>query len=272
MRVEAARSVFSALPFSALSTLQHSSPSHRRGGGRLRGALDYPPMRLAVVIPTLDEGAVLGATLDSLGRVLERDDFVVVSDGGSSDDTVAIAERRGKVVVRGAAGRGGQLQRGARAALERGADALLFVHADTTLPAGARSRVDEALAAGAAGGGFLVAFDGSRAIYRLAESLVNARTRWLRVPLGDQAQFASASAFGAAGGFPDWPILEDVELLRRLRRVGRLAVVATPVVTSVRRFEARGVLRTVATNWLIWTLFLLGAAPHRLARLYGRAR
>jgi rSAM/selenodomain-associated transferase 2 len=229
-------------------------------------------MRLGVVIPTLDEESALGDTLLSVESALERDDLTVVSDGGSADRSAELATSRGARVVLGAPGRGGQLDRGAREALRAGADALLFVHADTRLPSSARERIADALSAGAAGGGFLVSFDGARRRYRLAERLVNTRTRFLRVPLGDQAQFASGAAFTAAGGFPDWPILEDVELLRRLRRVGRIEILSPPVVTSVRRFEANGVIRAVATNWLIWMLFLLGASPQRLAHLYDRGR
>jgi rSAM/selenodomain-associated transferase 2 len=225
-------------------------------------------MRLAVVIPTLDEETALDRTIESAGRLLEHGDLLLVSDGGSADRTAAIAEARGARLLRGAPGRGGQLERGAREAVRLGADALLFLHADTRLPAQARLGIEGALAAGAAGGGFLVSFDNDRSVYRLGERVVNARTRWLRVPLGDQAQFASAAAFLATGGFPDWPILEDVEMLRRLRRVGRIAVLSPPVLTSARRFEERGPLRTVATNWLIWALYLLGGNPRRLARLY----
>jgi rSAM/selenodomain-associated transferase 2 len=229
-------------------------------------------MRLAVVVPVLDEENALGRTLESARRTLAPDDLLLVSDGGSTDRTVAIALSFGAVVLRGAAGRGGQLERGAREALRHGAGALLFLHADTLLPALARERVVAALAAGAAGGGFLIAFDGDRWIYRLGERCVNARTRRLGVPLGDQAQFASAVAFEAAGGFPEWPILEDVELMRRLRKVGPLAALEPPVLTSVRRFEQRGAVRTVATNWLIWSLFSLRVSPQRLARLYRQVR
>lgn len=225
-------------------------------------------MRFAVVVPVLDEEAALGHVLETTRRQLLPGDLLVVSDGGSADRSVAIAASFGASVVRGAAGRGRQLQAGAGEALRHGAEALLFLHADTVLPPEARQRVEAALALGVAGGGFLVAFDGARWRYRVGERFVNARTRLLRVPLGDQAQFASAAAFEAAGGFPEWPILEDVELMRRLRRIGPLAVLEPPVSTSVRRFERQGTLRTVATNWLIWSLFLFGVSPSRLARLY----
>jgi rSAM/selenodomain-associated transferase 2 len=230
-------------------------------------------MRLAVVVPVLDEEAALPRTLESARAALLADDLLIVTDGGSADASVAIASSFGATVVTGSPGRGRQLERGAREALRLGAAALLFLHADTMLPASARERIADAIAAGAAGGGFLVRFDARGWRYRLGERVVNARTRRLRAPLGDQAQFATAAAFVATGGFPDWPILEDVELMRRLRRVGPLAVLDPPVLTSARRFERRGPARTVATNWLIWTLFRLGWSPQRLARFYyGKAR
>jgi rSAM/selenodomain-associated transferase 2 len=231
-------------------------------------------MSLAIVIPTLDEEAVLAETLAHARRQLRIDagDLLVVSDGGSGDRTVELARAAGAAVLAGPAGRGGQLARGARHAIERGARALLFLHADSRLPEGARERVLASLEGGAAGGGFLVSFVPPTRLLRLGARLVAARTRWLRVPLGDQAQFAAAAAYERAGGFPDWPVLEDVELLRRLKRVGRLEIVELRVETSARRFATRGVARTVATNWLIWGLYSAGVDPQTLSRLYRQVR
>jgi rSAM/selenodomain-associated transferase 2 len=226
-------------------------------------------MRLAAVVPTLDEQAALPRTL---ACVREACDLVVVSDGGSSDATLAIARDAGAHVVMGGAGRGRQLNAGAHAALEAGADVLLFVHADTVLPAGARASIERAIAGGAAGGGFEVRFDDARRIFALGSRIVNLRTRLWRAPLGDQAQFVAREAFCALDGFRDWPILEDLDLMRRLRRHGRIEVLGPPVSTAVRRFVERGIARTIAANWTIWALFLLGVAPARLARLYPHIR
>ncbi len=220
-------------------------------------------------MPTLDEAVALAHHLPAALAVA---DFVVVSDGGSADRTVAIAEELGALVVSGTAGRGVQLNRGARAALAAGADLLLFLHADTVLPPGARAALDAAVAGGARGGAFLLRFDSARAGMRLGGWLVSMRTRWLRMPLGDQAQFATRDTFAALGGFRDWPLLEDLDFAWRLRRAGALTVIAAPVTTSARRFHERGSTRTVATNWMIWLLFLLGISPHRLARLYKKIR
>jgi rSAM/selenodomain-associated transferase 2 len=231
-------------------------------------------MSFSIVIPTLDEEAVLASTLAAAERHLRRaeGDLLVVSDGGSRDATVTLARSADAEVVAGLPGRGPQLARGAAHAITRGATTLLFLHADSRLPEGAREEVLACLRSGAAGGGFLVSFVPETPLLRFGAGMVALRTRLLRVPLGDQAQFASTDAYRAAGGFPDWPILEDVELLRRLKRIGRLAIVKRPVSTAARRFATRGVVRTVATNWLIWGLYTVGVSPHTLARLYGSVR
>ena len=115
-------------------------------------------------------------------------------------------------------------------------------------------------------------FDGDHRLLRLGSKLVNGRTRLLRAPLGDQAQFVSREAFQALGGYRSWPILEDLDFVRRLRRLGSVAVLDGPATTSFRRFEANGVMRTVARNWAIFLLFCLGISPHRLARAYRKVR
>ena len=200
---------------------------------------------------------------------LEVADEVIVSDGGSTDGSVEIARRSGALVVEGAPGRGSQLNRGAAAAA---GDVLLFLHADSTLPADHRRQIETAIAEGCAGGGSLIRFDVAGGFLRFGAGWINRRTRLTRLPLGDQAQFVIQEVFEALGGYREWPILEDLDLMRRLKRAHRLAVVAGPVVTSSRRFIDHGVLKTIAVNWTIWCLYLLGVSPHRLARLYGRDR
>jgi len=224
-------------------------------------------MRLAIVVPTLNEDDALRRHLP---RALEAADEVVVSDGGSSDGTVEVARRLGARVVSGPPGRGGQLNRGAAAA--GAADVLLFLHADTTLPARGGAAVREAIAKGANGGAFFLRFDVDRPAQRLGAWLINRRTRFLRLPLGDQAQFVTREAFEKLGRFRDWPILEDLDFAVRLRRLGAMKLIEEPVTTAARRFLELGAARTVATNWLIWALYFLGVSPHRLARLYRRNR
>ncbi len=224
------------------------------------------PMRLAIVVPTLNEEASLRRHLPAS---LAAADQVVVSDGGSTDGTLAVARELGALVVTGPPGRGGQLTRGAEAT---DAPLLLFLHADTRLPPDGVRRIREAVTGGAMGGGFLVRFDAGRPMLRLGERLINLRTRWTGLPLGDQAQFVTREAFRRLGGYRDWPILEDLDFAMRLRRLGRTVLIPSPVTTAARRFLEQGIVRTVATNWLIWLLFFCGVSPHRLARLYKHIR
>ncbi len=220
-------------------------------------------MRLAIVIPTLDEQRSLP---DSLARALAVGDEVCVSDGGSGDATVELARSMGARVLEGPPGRGLQLNRGAQATES---EVLLFLHADTRLPEGAAGLVREAIAGGAVGGGFLVRFEPPLGAMRYAHLVgPTLRTRLTRCPLGDQAQFVRRDSFDALSGYREWPILEDFDFIRRLKRSGRIAIIDRPVTTSSRRFLHRGVLRVTATNYLIWALYLAGVPPHRLARLY----
>lgn len=224
-------------------------------------------MRLSIIIPTLDEEPILAATLE---HALEVADEVCVSDGGSRDGTTETARRLGVRVVQGGAGRGVQINRGARAT---GGDVLLFLHADSRLPDGARQAIEREVVAGCVGGGFHVRYEsGPRHLVHWGNRLIRWRTAWTGRPLGDQAQFVRRDVFEKMDGFEAWPILEDLDFIHRLRREGKVALLDGPVTTSARRFERQGVLRTTATNWLIWGLFFLGASPHRLARLYARVR
>jgi rSAM/selenodomain-associated transferase 2 len=229
-------------------------------------------MRLAIVVPTLNEEDTLRRYLPAALAVADE---VVVSDGGSADCTVEVARALGARVVVGPPGRGVQLNRGAAAAIAptaARADILLFLHADTTLPPGGAEAVRAAVARGAPGGAFLLRFDADRPMQRLGSWLVNQRTRWLRVPLGDQAQWATRETFEKLGGFPDWPLLEDIDFIGRLRRLPGFAIIEEPVTTGARRFLEQRTVRTVAINWLIWLLFFCGVSPHRLARLYRQIR
>lgn len=224
------------------------------------------PERLAVVVPTLDEAENLRRLVPEL---LAGFDQVVVSDGGSADGSAELARRLGARVVVGPPGRGGQLNRGAAAC---DGEILLFLHADTRLPPGAPALVRRAVADGAVGGAFLLRFDRRPPLLALGERLIAWRTRWTRLPLGDQAHFVTRDAFAALGGYRDWPILEDVDFARRLKRHGRVTIVAAPVTTAARRYLQGGIVATTVRNWLIWGLFVCGVSPRRLARLYRHVR
>jgi rSAM/selenodomain-associated transferase 2 len=237
----------------------HLSPAHHHEVVSAR-------MRLAIVIPTLNEEAALAANLPA---ALALADEVWVADGGSADATVEIAGRLGARVVSGPPGRGPQLNRGARAAA---GEILIFLHADSRLPGTAARLVTEAVRGGAVGGGFRVRYDDPRTLLRWGGRLIELRTRVTGCPLGDQAQFVTRRAYEALGGFRDWPILEDLDFIRRLKRHGQTVVLDAEVTTSARRVLEEGVAKSVATNWMIWGLYLLGVSPHRLARLYRHIR
>jgi rSAM/selenodomain-associated transferase 2 len=223
-----------------------------------------PTISVAVVIPTLDEEE---AVRQHLPAVLEEADEVLISDGGSTDDTVLVATEIGVRVVTGARGRGPQMNLGAR---HTSASALLFLHADSGLPTGAIDAIRQVIDTGRVGGGFTVLFDEDRWHYRLGSRLINLRTHLTHIPLGDQGQFVTRNAFDDLNGFRDWPILEDLDFMRRLKRQGPVTVLTGPVITSARRYVRGGVVRTLVNNWLIWLLYLVGVSPHRLARRYQR--
>jgi len=217
---------------------------------------------ISVVIPALDEEALLPATLRCVREAAE----VLVVDGGSRDRTASVAEAEGARVLRCAPGRGRQLDLGARAA--RG-DWLVFLHADTRLEPGWAAAL-AALGPDVAGGAFRLAIDSPRAGYRIVEAMVRARVRWLSLPYGDQAIFARREAYARAGGFPHQPLMEDVAFVRRLRATGRLAFPSVRAWTSARRWEQRGLVCATARNWLLVGLYAAGQPPERLARFYRR--
>lgn len=223
---------------------------------------------LSVIIPTLDEARSVGATLDALARVRGPVE-VIVADGGSTDETQDIARGRGARVVASGRGRGAQMHAGALAA--RG-EALWFLHADTLAPAEAAELIAEALGDPAAvGGNFTVCFDGGRRAARFLTWLYP-QLRRLGLCYGDSAIFVRREAYLAAGGFKAYPIFEDLDLVRALRRRGRFVNLTARVVTSSRRFEGRSFALTFARWALLQGLYWLGVSPHRLVRLYANVR
>lgn len=192
---------------------------------------------------------------------------MIVVDGGSRDATAARAEAAGARVIASAPGRARQLAAGAEAA--QGAEAIVFLHADSTLPAGWTARVEAALAdARVAGGAFAFRFAERGALLRLVELGVRLRLALARLPYGDQALFVRASVLRALGGVPQAPIMEDLDLVRGMRAHGRVALLAAPVTTSARRYAQRGVLRTMWRNWLALAAWSLGLDRARIAAWY----
>jgi len=233
-------------------------------------------MTIAVIIPTLDEERTLPLTLP---RTLDlKFDEVIVVDGGSRDRTTEIvsAFSRQRSAVRSfhlltaPAGRGRQMNVGAKAS---GSEVLLFLHADTQLPAEARTAIEDALKApDVVGGRFDVRFDRETALGRVISRMINLRSRWSGIATGDQAIFVRRSVFERLGGFAEIPLMEDLHFTRRLKRAGRVAALRSRVTTSYRRWEACGPIPTILLMWGLRFLYWVGVSPHRLSRLYAAVR
>jgi rSAM/selenodomain-associated transferase 2 len=223
-------------------------------------------MRLSIVVPALDEAANLARLLPELRRVWP-DTEIIVADGGSRDGTTDVVRGQGGVrLLAGARGRARQMNAGARQA---GGDVLLFLHADTRLPDGAPGAIAAALADPAVvGGRFDVRFDSRRPVLGMVAWFMNVRSRATSICTGDQAIFVRRAAFEAVGGYPDIPLMEDIELCRRLRARGRLAALRARVTTSARKWEREGPLRTIGLMWALRLLYFCGVAPARLHRWY----
>jgi len=223
---------------------------------------------LSIIIPTLNEAGCI--TQSVAGLFGQPGVEVIVADGGSRDKTVTLATAAGATVIAAPAGRGSQQNAGAQAAQGK---VLLFLHADTRLPEGFATQVREALdRPGIVAGAFRFAIGAKGWRFRVLEHCTNWRANWLRLPYGDQALFLPAARFQAMGGFKEIALLEDLELVRRLRKMGRIALLATPALTSPRRWQRFGVVRTTVMNQLILLGFFGGLSPDRLGRWYGQVR
>lgn len=232
---------------------------------------------LSIVVPMLNETVALPGLLAHLAGWRERGCEVVLVDGGSDDDSAAIAAAAGFRVLVGERGRARQMNAGARVCSGTN---LLFLHADTRLPEAADALVRAALAGASPAqpaqaaadtpgwGRFDVQIEGRPLMLRVVAALMNLRSRLSGIATGDQAIFVRREVFEAVGGFPDQPLMEDIELSRRLLRVSRPACLRARVRTSGRRWEQRGVWRTIVLMWCLRWAYWRGVPAERLAEAY----
>jgi rSAM/selenodomain-associated transferase 2 len=223
--------------------------------------------RVSIIVPVIDEADGIAIFLARLAPLRARGGELIVVDGGSRDATVELARPLCDRVIAAPRGRGAQMNAGAAAAH---GDVLIFLHADTELPADADRRVIDGLAtSGRAWGRFDVRIAGRHKLLPVVARLMNLRSRLTGIATGDQAMFATREAFAMVAGFPDIPLMEDIALSRRLKRLTAPLCLTPPAITSGRRWERNGVLRTIFLMWRLRVAFLLGAEPTRLAQAYG---
>ena len=225
-------------------------------------------MNISVILPVLDEEKSIAATLSALAPLKPFETIVV--DGGSQDRTVEIAGGFAVQIVHSERGRARQMNRGAAQA---SGDVLLFLHADTRLPATAFADIAGALSdARYLSGRFDVILDGTHWMLPLVGRMISYRSRLSQVGTGDQALFVRRAVFQRLGGFPDMPLMEDIAFCRALKRMGDVACLRSRVVTSARRWEVDGLWRTILRMWTLKTLYLAGVSPARLKQFYADTR
>jgi rSAM/selenodomain-associated transferase 2/rSAM/selenodomain-associated transferase 1 len=221
---------------------------------------------LSIIIPALNEATTIEPTLSHLEGVDHLE--LIVVDGGSTDGTVDQARSRGAKVIQTTPGKAIQMNSGAAAAM---GEVLVFLHADTRMPENFSHQIHSALnQKGVVAGAFRLSIDSRAAGMRFIERMTDLRSRYLQLPYGDQALFMKKSIFDAIGGYADVPIMEDFMLVRRLRRIGKIAILSAAVITSPRRWLHFGILKTWLVNQMIVIAFYLGISPQRLARWYRR--
>ncbi len=219
-------------------------------------------MKLSVIIPALNEASNIASAIENVVGRAE----VIVADGGSIDGTPGAARALGARVVETPPGRGLQMDAGARAAT---GDVLVFLHADTVLPAGWNKAIEEALSRdGVAAGAFRLRIGSPGAWFRLIELAAALRARLFGLVYGDQAMFVRRDVFLRAGGFNKLPLMEDVDCVKRLRRFGSVVLLKEAVVTSPRRWARKGALVASLKNSALLALYFMGVSPERLYGWY----
>jgi len=225
-------------------------------------------MKLSIIIPTLNEGAVIRSALTALACLRSAGHEIIVADGGSNDETVKLAYPLADNVISSETGRARQMNAGAKAAH---GDVLVFLHADTLLPLNADSVIINGLIrSGKVWGRFDVRLAGRRSLLRIIEAMMNWRSRLSGIATGDQCLFIRRNVFEDTGGYPEIALMEDIAITGLLKQHGRPLCIKQRVVTSSRRWEQHGILRTILLMWRLRLAYFLGADPKRLAQVYRR--
>ncbi|OKH40463.1 glycosyltransferase [[Phormidium ambiguum] IAM M-71] len=221
-------------------------------------------IKISVIIPVLNEAKTIKNVLLNLRNYSELE--VIIVDGGSEDETVTIAESFGYKVLISSRGRSIQMNTAAKIAT---GSILLFLHGDTILPANFPEMIVTAIEKpGIVGGAFELTIDAKIRGIKLVEKMVNWRSHFFSLPYGDQAIFIKADIFKQIGGFPIQPIMEDFVFIQQLRKMGKIAIITTPVITSGRRWQKLGVVKTTLINQLMIIGYYLGVSPEKLAAFY----
>jgi rSAM/selenodomain-associated transferase 2 len=223
---------------------------------------------LSVIIPVLNEAYIINSTLMHLQKM--EGGFrveVIIVDGDPEGSTIAAVTSAAARKIKAPRGRGGQMHQGARLAT---GNILLFLHADVVLERNALLQIVNVCRRNdIAGGAFSLRIDSGKRVFRLIEKAVSIRSRLTKIPYGDQAIFINKTIYDRIGGFSDIPLMEDVDLMRRLKKSGaRIRILPDRALTSPRRWEKEGVLYCTLRNWLLISLYSLGIAPERLVRFY----
>ena len=222
---------------------------------------------ISIIIPTLNEAAIIPDTLRGLQLLRSAGHEVILADGGSTDGTVVLARPLVDRILVCERGRAQQMNIGAHASHGQ---ILLFLHADTRLPENAATLILTGLAKGHQWGRFDIQLTGRHILLRLVESMMNLRSRLSGIATGDQAIFVERTLFERVGGFPEIALMEDIALSRVLKQYVRPLCVCPPVISSSRRWDERGILRTIFLMWRLRLAYFFGANPQSLERMYRR--
>ena len=225
-------------------------------------------VQLSIIVPALNEAGCIRELLRQLQALRAQGHEVIVVDGGSCDATVALAQPLVDQLLPAPAGRALQMNIGAQAARGR---VLWFVHADTRVPETAAPVIIESVAHAAGWGRFDVRLSGDRLLLRLVERMMNWRSRFTGIATGDQGIFVTRELFERVGGFTAMPLMEDIDLSRRLKREQRPLCLRDTLTSSSRRWEQKGIVRTIALMWVLRLAYFLGVPPARLAMHYDQA-